>query len=298
MRSNRSIERPERNDHHRKAEDSQCNPCGGSGRLSIVSLGPGHRSFMAPEALEALTGAQVILGYKTYLELIPDLAQGREFVSSGMRKEVDRCQSAIDRALAGFRVALVSSGDAGIYGMAGLVFDLCRKRGLKVSSWSGEGKEAERSVDFSIEVIPGVAAFNAAASLLGAPLMHDFAAVSLSDHLTPWEVIEKRLAAVASADFVLAIYNPRSKTRPHLLEEAQKILLRTCSPETPVGIVGRAMREGQWKLLTTLGAIPFDEVDMQSVLIVGNSKTYLWNGWMVTPRGYLDKYSVAESAGQ
>jgi precorrin-3B C17-methyltransferase len=250
---------------------------------------------MAPEALQALTSAQVILGYKTYLDLIPDLAQGREFIASGMRKEVGRCQEAIDRAMAGFRVALVSSGDAGIYGMAGLVFDLCRERGLNVSASSEDRSgKLESPVDFFIEVIPGVAAFNAAASLLGAPLMHDFAAISLSDHLTPWELIEKRLAAVAAADFVLAIYNPRSKTRPHLLEKAQSILLRACSPQTPVAIVRRAMREGEWKHLTTLGAIPFEEVDMQSVLIVGNSKTYVWNGWMVTPRGYLDKYVVSE----
>jgi len=294
MRSNRSSERPERNDPHRETKDSQRNPGSGPGRLSIVSLGPGHRSFMAPEALEALTAAQVILGYKTYLDLIPDLAEGREFVSSGMRKEVARCQEAIDRALAGLRVALVSSGDAGIYGMAGLVFDLCRERNLKISASSGDRcGESGQSADIFIEVIPGVAAFNAAASLLGAPLMHDFAAISLSDHLTPWELIEKRLAAVASADFVLAIYNPRSKTRPHLLEQAQGILLRYCSPQTPVAIVRRAMRDGEWKHLATLGTIPFEEVDMQSVLIVGNSKTYVWNGWMVTPRGYLDKYSVA-----
>ena len=249
---------------------------------------------MAPEALQALVKAQVILGYKTYLELISDLAEGRELVSSGMRKEVERCQAAIDRAVAGLRVALVSSGDAGIYGMAGLVFDLCRERNLEVSgSIESCAEESNQSVDFFIEVIPGVAAFNAAASLLGAPLMHDFAAVSLSDHLTPWDLIEKRLAAAASADFVLAIYNPRSKTRPNLLEQAQNILLHYHSPQTPVAIVRRAMREGQWKCLTTLGSIPFEEVDMQSVLIVGNSKTYIWNGWMVTPRGYLDKYSVS-----
>ena len=248
---------------------------------------------MVPEALEALTAAQVILGYKTYLELIPDLAEGREFVSSGMRKEVQRCQEAIDRALRGMRVALVSSGDAGIYGMAGLVFDLCRERSLRISALSDDHRgEAKQSADLLVEVIPGVAAFNAAASLLGAPLMHDFAAISLSDHLTPWELIEKRLTAVAAADFVLAIYNPRSKTRPHLLEQAQSILLRTCSPQTPVAIVRRAMREGEWKHITTLGSIPFEEVDMQSVLIVGNSKTYVWDGWMVTPRGYLDKYCV------
>jgi precorrin-3B C17-methyltransferase len=188
-------------------------------------------------------------------------------------------------------VALVSSGDAGIYGMAGLVLDICRERNLMVSDSVGT---SEGAFHFALEIVPGVAAFNAAASLLGAPLMHDFAAVSLSDHLTPWEWIEKRLAAAAAADFVLAIYNPRSKTRPHLLQRAQEVLLRHRPMETPVGIVRRAMREGEWKCLTTLGEIPFQDVDMQTVLIVGNSRTYAWKGWMVTPRGYLDKYSLRD----
>lgn len=231
------------------------------------------------------------MGYKMYLELIAaELSEGKKIIASGMRKEVERCQAAIDHALEGYRVALVSSGDAGIYGMAGLVFDICRERGLNVSAVQGEGPPP---VDFHIRVIPGVAAFNAAASLLGAPLMHDFAAISLSDHLTPWEVIEKRLAAAASADFVIAIYNPRSKARPTLLEEARRILLRFLPPETPVAIVRRAMRENEWKCITSLGELPLEEVDMQSILLVGNTKTYSWNGWMVTPRGYLEKYSLS-----
>jgi len=146
-----------------------------------------------------------------------------------------------------------------------------------------------------VEVIPGVAALNAAASLVGAPLMHDFAAISLSDHLTPWEVIAKRIAAAASADFVLAIYNPRSKTRPHLLEKARKILLEHRAPETPVAVVRSAMRAGGWACLTTLADIPLEEVDMQSILLVGNSQTYIWRGWMITPRGYLRKYSVSRA---
>jgi precorrin-3B C17-methyltransferase len=257
-----------------------------------VSLGPGHRSYLVPEALDALIAAEVLIGYKTYLDIISDIAKSKKVLSSGMRKEVERCQSAIDHALAGERVALVSSGDAGIYGMAGLVFDICRERGLQVRNLQGWEQADDGDVDFLIEVIPGVPAFNAAASLMGAPLMHDFAAVSLSDHLTPWELIEKRLTAAASADFVLAIYNPRSKSRPHLLEKAREVLLRFRSPQTPLGIVRQAMREGKWMHLTTLGDLPFEEVDMQSVLIVGNSKTYLWSGWMVTPRGYLDKYSI------
>lgn len=244
---------------------------------------------MVPEAMQALESAEVIIGYKTYLELIAELLEGKTVFSSGMRKELARCQAAIDHALEGRRVAIVSSGDAGIYGMAGLVLDLCHERNVKLSHSpveSGKGEALE------VRVIPGVAAFNAAAALVGAPLMHDFAAVSLSDLLTPWEVIEKRLAAAASADFVLAIYNPRSKTRPHLLEKAQAILLEYRSPGTPVAVVRSAMRENEWRCLTTLANIPLEEVDMQSMLLVGNSQTYLWHGWMITPRGYLQKYSI------
>jgi len=237
------------------------------------------------------------------LDLIVDLVAGKEVLASGMRKEVERCGLAIDQALVGKRVALVSSGDAGIYGMAGLVFDLCKERNLRVArSESGEPDLGDDSglarsgcggqVDFWIDVVPGVPAFNAASAVLGAPLMHDFAAVSLSDHLTPWEIIKKRLSAAAMADFVLALYNPRSKTRPHGLQRALTLILQHRPASTPVGIVGRAMRDGQWHRLTTLGAMSDAEVDMQSMVIIGNSQTYIWNGWMVTPRGYLDKYTL------
>ena len=257
-----------------------------------MSLGPGRKTFMVPEAFNVLMPAEVVFGYRTYLDLIPELLVGKKVFASGMRKEVERCVAAIDYAVAGYLTVLVSSGDAGIYGMAGLVLDICRERGIKLGRTPS--KEPPEEIDLFLRVIPGVAAFNAAASLVGAPLMHDFAAVSLSDHLTPWELIEKRLYAAASADFVLAVYNPRSKSRPDLLERAQELLLRLKSPETPVAIVRKAMREGQWTHFTTLAGIPFDQVDMQSILIVGNSRTYVWDGWMVTPRGYLDKYSVLD----
>lgn len=247
---------------------------------------------MAREAIEALESAEIVLGYKTYLELVPDLLKNKAVISSGMRKEVERCQAAIEHALCGRNVAVISSGDAGIYGMAGLVLDIARQKRLNVMQWGKKGRSA--SPGFFLRVIPGIAAFNAAASILGAPLMHDFAAVSLSDHLTPWAVIEKRLSAAAEADFVLAIYNPRSRSRPDSLETARRIVLRHRPPQTPAAIVRRAMRQGQWKCLTTLGDLPVDEVDMQSVVIVGNSRTYVWNGWMVTPRGYLDKYSISD----
>jgi precorrin-3B C17-methyltransferase len=301
MRSNGDSERiagGEGRDPHPQTKNGQRNGGSGPGRLSIVSLGPGSRNYLAPEALQALTLAQVVVGYRTYVELITDLTEGKRILASGMRKEVQRCQAAIDHALAGYRVALVSSGDAGIYGMAGLVLDICRARNLSVRRANPTAEvqgDDDGATDFLLDVIPGVAAFNAAASLLGAPLMHDFAGISLSDHLTPWEIIEKRLVAVASADFVVALYNPRSKTRPDLLDEARGLLLRYRFPDTPVGIVWRAMRDGQFQIITTLAEIPMEEVDMQSVLIVGNSQTYTWNGWMVTPRGYMEKYSVVVS---
>lgn len=248
---------------------------------------------MLPDALHALQEAEVVVGYKIYLELIDDLTVGKTLHASGMRKELERCQAAIDFATAGHRVVIVSSGDAGIYGMAGLIFDLCRTKNIQAAHCDANGiPYKDPSAPFCIEVLPGVAAFNAAASRVGAPLMHDFAAVSLSDHLTSWEVIEKRIEAVAAADFVIAIYNPRSKTRPNLLHQAQQMLLRHRPASTPVAIVRRAMRDGEWRSVVTLGSIPFAEVDMQSIVIVGNSKTYTWRGWMVTPRGYLDKYGI------
>ncbi|OIP91675.1 MAG: hypothetical protein AUK55_10755 [Syntrophobacteraceae bacterium CG2_30_61_12] len=269
--------------------------------MDIVSLGPGSRDHLTPQALSALRAAEVVVGYQTYLELIDDLLVGKEIVSGAMRKEVERCGKAIDLALAGRRVALVSSGDAGIYGMAGLVFDLCRKRGLRVLDAEAGARadsdgdtdtdtDTDREERLRLSVIPGVAAFNAAASLLGAPLMHDFAAISLSDHLTPWEQIEKRLDAAAAADFVLALYNPRSKARPDLLGRALDIVRRHRAPATPVGILHKAMRDGQRRLLVRLDQVPLVEVDMQSVLLIGNSRTYTWGDWMITPRGYLDKY--------
>lgn len=255
-----------------------------------MSLGPGSSEHLTPKAAHALHEAEIIVGYKTYVGLVSDLIQGKEIRSSGMRKEMDRCREALDLALQGRRVALVSGGDAGIYGMAGLVFDLCRAQGVAVGD--GRGDAADSSEALPVEVIPGVAAFNAAASLLGAPLMHDFAAVSLSDHLTPWDVIERRLEAASLADFVIAVYNPRSASRPDGLDRARSILLRHRRADTPVGVVQKAMRDGQRCLLTTLEGLNPEDVDMQTVLLVGNSRTYVWNGWMVTPRGYLDKYGT------
>ena len=238
-------------------------------RLYIVGIGPGDLNHMTYQAREAIESADTVVGYKTYLHLIEPLLSGKEVVSSGMMKEVERCREAIRRAGEGRTVALVSSGDSGIYGMAGLVLELSPPDCIEVVT------------------VPGVSAVQAAASVLGAPLMHDFAVVSLSDLLTPWDLIEKRLEAAASADFVIALYNPRSKGRTRHVERALEIMLQSRAPDTPVGIVRNACREGEEKILSTLAEIPLSRIDMFSMVIVGNSATYVdGHGRMVTPRGY------------
>lgn len=231
---------------------------------------------MTPAAGEALAAAEVIVGYQTYLDLIPEFLAGKEVLASQMMKEVDRCRKALDLAGQGRIVALVSGGDPGIYAMAGLVFEMAR----------------EQKVCVEIEVIAGIAALNACAARLGAPLMHDFAAISLSDLLTPWEKIEQRLAAAAAADFVVVLYNPKSKKRAEHIVRAREILLAQRSAETPVGIVTAATRENERIVLTTLGKMLESEIDMQTTIIVGNSMTFAWQGFMVTPRGYAAKYEL------
>jgi precorrin-3B C17-methyltransferase len=230
----------------------------------------------------------VVVGYKTYVDLVQPLLTGQEVVATGMMGELQRCQLAIDRALAGEKVALVSSGDVGVYGMAGLALEICQERGLKLGPL-GRGPE----VDLALEVVPGVPALTAAAALLGAPLMHDFVAISLSDLLTPWEVIQKRMEAAAAADFVIVIYNPKSKKRDWQLGRVREMILKHRQAETPVGIVSRAMREGQEVIVTTLAEMLQHPVDMQTIIIIGNSQTYAAGGYMITPRGYLDKYELA-----
>ncbi len=233
----------------------------------------------------------MVAGYRTYIELIEPLLSRQEVVATGMKAEVKRCQAAIDRALAGDRVALVSSGDAGIYGMAGLVLEICAARSLKVGP-----PEASGEVDFHLEVIPGIPALAAGAALLGAPLMHDFAAISLSDLLTPWDTIVKRLELAARGDFVIVLYNPKSKKRHWQLGAVRDLLLKFKAPETPVGIASRAMRQGQEFAVTTLQDLLAQPVDMQTIVIVGNSQTFTYGPYMVTPRGYLNKYQVTEDS--
>lgn len=259
------------------------------GRLAIVSLGPGAPEYLAPQARAALADSQVVVGYQTYLALIAPLLGHQEVVATGMKAEVQRGQTAIDRARAGLRVALVSGGDAGIYGMAGLVLELCAAQGLRIGS-----PAADHPVDFYLEVIPGIPALAAGAALLGAPLMHDFAAISLSDLLTPWEVIRQRVQAAAQGDFVIVLYNPKSRKRDWQLPAVVEILLQYRRPQTPVGLVHRATRPGEEVVLITLKDLPGQKMDMQSLIIVGNSQTFRYGDYLVTPRGYLAKYSIPE----
>jgi len=249
-----------------------------SGSIVVVGIGPGDLAHLTPAARQAIESADVIFGYKTYLRLIADLAPDIPREDSGMRQEVDRVNQVIDQARTGLRVALISSGDAGVYGMAGLVYEVLRERG---------------DDNLEVEVIPGVSALNAAAALLGAPLMTDFAAISLSDQLVPRDEILRRVDLAAQADFILCLYNPKGKNRVEPFELTCQILARHRSPETPVGLVRAAYREKQEVEVITLADLPDAQVNMVTIVIVGNSQTSLYNGKMVTPRGYANKYELS-----
>jgi precorrin-3B C17-methyltransferase len=248
----------------------------GQGTLYVVGTGPGSLEHLTPAASAALNEADIIVGYRTYLDLISEYLENKEVVASEMMKEVDRCKQSLELAASGKKVALVSGGDPGIYAMAGLVFEMAK----------------DMDCNCDIEVVPGIAAINGCAARLGAPLMHDFAAVSLSDLLTPWPLIEKRLTAVAMADFVCAIYNPKSKKRTEQIVKAREIFLAHRDPATPVGIVSAATRPHEEIQLTTLEDMLKANINMQSTVIIGNSQTYVWKGKMVTPRGYAEKYDL------
>jgi precorrin-3B C17-methyltransferase len=244
-----------------------------AGNLFIVGLGPGARATMTGQALEALRRSQVIVGYSGYFDSIGDLLEGKECIALPLGAERERAHLAIQRAREGESACAISSGDAGIYGMASLVLETLQATG-DVS-------------DLEVTVIPGVSAVNACAALLGAPLGHDFAVVSLSDLLTPWPQIEHRLTAAATADFVLVLVNPRSQRRDWQWRRAGDILLQNRLPETPVGIVRQAYRAGQSVEITTLGRMTEAAVDMFTTVIVGNSQTRRIGDSLVTPRGYL-----------
>ena len=243
------------------------------GKVTVVGIGPGSLMDMTERARRAIDEAEVLVGYHTYIELIEPLIKGREVIGTGMRQEVERCRAAVEAALTK-SVVVVSSGDAGVYGMAGLVLELL----LNI----------DKSQRPAFEVISGVSAVNAVASVLGAPLMHDFAVISLSDLLTPWELITKRVELAAQADFVIALYNPKSHKRIENIREVQEIVLKYRSKHTPVGIVTGASRSNETKVITTLEKFTEESINMFSLVIIGNSTTYVKEGYMLTPRGYKD----------
>jgi precorrin-3B C17-methyltransferase len=236
----------------------------------VVGIGPGGPLDRTRRAEAAITESTVVVGYRRYLELIQDLTAGKELVSSGMTQEMERCRAALHRAAAGETVALISSGDPGLYGMAGLALELASAEQIRVP----------------IEICPGVTSAGAAAAAMGAPLMLDFATISLSDLLVPWETIRRRLEAVAAADLVVALYNPRSKRRKSQLEEAAGIF-RTHRPgTTPVGI-GTAVGTAEERIvLSDLDRFLDEEIGMRSIVIIGNSSSRILDGRFVTPRGY------------
>lgn len=237
-------------------------------KLFLVGIGPGDADGMTQVAKAALEQSEVLCGYTVYLDLVRQQYPDKETYTTPMTRELERCRWAIDRAAEGKTVAMLCSGDAGVYGMAGPVLELA------------EGKDIE------IEVVPGVTAALSGAAILGAPLMHDFCVISLSDLLTPWAVIERRLRCAAAGDFSIALYNPRSKKRPEHLRRACEILLEEKSPDTVCGWVKNIGRPGQCHGLTTLKDLGSLELDMFTTVFIGASTTKNVDGRMVTPRGY------------
>jgi len=268
-------------------------------KLYIVGIGPGSIEHITPYARKAISESDVIVGYGTYLDLVQPLIKDKEIISTGMTQEVDRCMKAVKVALQGKTVSVISGGDPGVYAMAGLVFEMLKgkmedgrwkmEQGVGVSD-QGSGEGRLRNID--VEVIPGIPAFCACAARLGAPLMHDFACISLSDRLTPWELIKDRLESVAKADFVIVLYNPKSKGRVEHINRAREIILKHRSLKTPVGIVRAAMRNDEDVTITNLKDMLNQNIDMQTTVIIGNSKTFKWDKWMITPRGYEKKFQV------
>jgi len=250
----------------------------GKGKINLIGIGPGDPGYLTPAASHALSESDVIVGFRAYIQQIEGLIAGKEVVSMELGQELERAAAAVDSAYAGKTVAVVSSGDAGIYGMSGPVFRVLTDR-----DWDGQ--------DPAVETVPGVSAMQAAAAVLGSPLMQDFCAISLSDLLTPWDKIRGRLEAAGQGDFVVALYNPRSQRRQTQLLEAREILLKHRPGDTPVGIVGDAFRPGQRVKITSLQGLKkeAESVDMVTIVVIGNSTTYLHAGKVITPRGYEEK---------
>ncbi len=239
-------------------------------KLYVVGIGPGEADQMTKKAMDALRASDVIAGYGVYVDLVKPLFPEKEYLTTAMRKEADRCRMAIDAAMEGKTVSMISSGDAGVFGMAGLILEL------------------SRDLDLTVEVIPGVTAALSGGAVLGAPLTHDFAVISLSDLLTPWDKIEKRLDLAGQADLCIALYNPSSHRRADYLRRACDILLRHASPDTVCGAVRNIGREGESCEVMTLAQLRDYKADMFTTVFIGNSQTMNINGRMVTPRGYRD----------
>lgn len=243
------------------------------GKITVIGIGPGSLEDMTPRARKAIESAEVVVGYKTYIKLVESIIGGKEIIDNGMMQEVERCQLAVKSAAEGKETVVISSGDSGIYGMAGLVLELVLQLPENERpEWGG--------------VVAGISAVQASAAILGAPLMHDFAVISLSDLMTPWELIKKRAEAAASADFVIALYNPKSHKRVNHIEEIREIVMNYRSPETPVGIVSSASRDAEEKVISNLENFTKEDIHMFSLVIIGNSNTYVKDGYMITPRGY------------
>lgn len=238
-------------------------------KIYVVGIGPGEYEQMTMRAANALKSCDVIVGYTVYVDLVKEHFADKEFLTTPMRKEVDRCELAFEEAAKGKNVAMICSGDAGVYGMSGLMLEI-----------------GERYPEIEVEVIPGVTAATGGAAVLGAPLIHDFALISLSDLLTPWEKIEKRLLCASEADFVICLYNPSSKKRHDYLQKACDLMMQHKSPKTVCGTVKSIGRDGEEMEVMTLGELRDRQVDMFTTVFIGNSQTRNINGRMVTPRGY------------
>lgn len=251
------------------------------GKITLVGIGPGGLEHMTQAARDAIALADTVIGYTTYIRLVEDLLHGKQVIKRPMTEELDRAVEALALAREGRTVALISSGDAGVYGMAGPTFEVLFQAGWTPAS------------EIAVQIVPGASALNACAALVGAPLTHDFCAISLSDLLTPWPVIARRLAAAATADFVIALYNPKSGRRTGQIIEAQRLLLLSRKPDTPVAIVKSAYRSKQQIEFTTLEQMAESEIGMLATVLIGNSNTYIRDGLMVTPRGYAEKYDMA-----
>lgn len=238
------------------------------GKLYVIGIGPGGLEHMSAKALTCIQESDIVVGYNKYIEFLKPILKDKQIYQTGMTKEIDRCKEAL-RLSKDHIVSLISTGDAGVYGMAGLALELRE--------------------DEDIEVIPGITASCSAASILGAPLMHDHCNISLSDLMTPYSLIQKRVESAAQADFVISFYNPKSKGRPYYLKESMDVIKKYREKDTPVGIVKNALRDGQEVTLTTLEYFTDENVDMLSIVIVGNSTSFIKDGMFITERGYKNK---------